>query len=318
MVRTVIKWTFWGAIALLLVFWLLGGGVQKIITTGRSFSQHSVSLPNLFSSNIFYTFHLPFAPTVYPQLPLPNESENGVVNPTGTYQPYQPVDTSHDASQSPYQGEIVLAQGAAIAQSATGQYIEVSAAPGAGPVNISGWTLQSALSGKLATIPQAASPFLMGKVNSVGNVVLQNGALAYVVTGPSPIGVSFSENMCTGYLGTLQPFVPALSLMCPAPLSEIPDTPENETRLGSSCFNYLKNLPPCTFPSSLPSGLSSACIQAIQTKLSYNGCIAAHQANGSQSIWRLYLAQGKALWGVPHDVIRLLDEQGRVVSVLNY
>ncbi len=213
-----------------------------------------------------------------------------------------------------------MAQGAAIAQSPSAQYIEISAAPGISGIDIAGWTLQSALSGALATIPEAASPFISGRVNTVGSVVLSGRGLAYVVTGSSPIGTSFSENMCTGYLGTLQPFVPGLQSKCPSPLTEIPDTPANESRLGAACFSYMAQLPPCMFPSQPPQNLSSACISEMQTRLSYNGCLAAHQNDSgfSQNSWRLYLARGKSLWGVQHDVIRLLDGNGRVVSVLNY
>jgi hypothetical protein len=310
-------WVLVAGVGLLVIFWLLGGGIQKIIGSAGSFS---LSIPNLLSgTSSFASFQLPFAPSVYPQIP---SAYSGTDSSGGgnTYQPYQPAGTLQNGAQSPYAGEIVMTQGAAVAQSANAQYLEISAMPGISSVDIAGWTLQSALSGALATIPEAASPFMMGRVNTVSNVLLSGGGVAYVVTGSSPVGVSFSENMCTGYLGTLQPFVPALPLKCPSPLSEIPDTAANEARLGASCFSYLSQLPPCSFPAKPPQNLSSACISEIQTKLSYNGCLATHQSDPGffTNSWRLYLAQGRSLWGVQHDVIRLLDGSGRVVSVLNY
>ena len=315
MVRKILKWFIVGIVVVLIIFWLLSGGIGKVIHNAGSFS---FSFSNLLSStSTFASFKLPFAPDI-PQIEIDTVTDGA----GGTYPSYQQSSggTVPNGAQSPYAGQAVIAQGAALAQSASAQYIEISVAPGSGSVDIAGWTLQSALSGALATIPQSASPFFLGRVNTVGAATLPPGGVAYVITGPSPVGVSFSENMCTGYLGTLQPFVPPLPLQCPSPSTEIPRTPANEARLGSSCFNYLATLPPCTFPANVPSTLSAACRNEIQTKLSYNGCVAAHlsDAGFAQNSWHIYLAHGKPLWDAQHDVIRLLDGEGRVVSVLNY
>ncbi len=312
MIRAILKWLIVAIVVILIIFWFLGGGVSKLIGNARSFS---FSFGNLLTSSSSLTsFHLPFAPDI-PQIPAGGEV-NGPL-----YQEYGGVGASvPNGAQSPYAGQIVIAQNAAIAQSASAQYIQISAAPGGWPIDIAGWKLQSALSGSVATIPQAASPFIVGRVNAVGGISLSGGGIAVVVTGPSPVGVSFLENMCTGYLGTLQPFVPPLPQTCPSAAAEIPRTAANIARLGSSCMDYIAQIPPCTFPSNPPSALSGACRTEIQTKLSYNGCVSAHRddANFSQNSWRVYLAQGKPLWNAQHDVIRLLDGEGRVVSVLNY
>ena len=160
----------------------------------------------------------------------------------------------------------------------------------------------------------------MGRVNAVGEITLAPGGSAIVVTGASPVGVSFQENMCTGYLGTVQPFVPPLVASCPPPSAAIPRTAESEARLGASCFQYLATLPSCTFPQNPPASLSPSCRSEIQTKLSYNGCVNQYKntsgfASGS---WRVYMALGKPLWRVENDIIRLLDGEGRVVDVLKY
>ena len=311
MVRTVLKWVLIAAIVIFVISWFLGGGIQKIVGLAQP---ATLSISDFVSgSSTLSSFHLPFAPAV----PVAYVGGGGS---TGAYQPYQSPSSLSNGAQSPYAGEVVMAQGAAVAQTPSGQYIEISATPGVSAIDVSGWTLQSSLTGALATLPQAASPFIAGKVNAVEDISLSGSNVAYITTGPSPVGVSFSENRCTGYLGTLQPFVPALAPSCPSPLTEIPDTPANESRLGSSCFTYLSQLPPCTFPANPPSGLSRACVAEIQAKLSYNGCLAAHEGDSGffQNSWRLYLAQGRALWGAQHDVIRLLDRDGRVVDVLNY
>lgn len=312
MVRTILRWTLIGVIALLIVFWLLGGGISRIIGNA---SPYTFSFHDLLSgTSTFASFHLPGMPDMS-DIGI-NYSEDGT---GGSYQ-IIPDNSVPNGSVSPYSGEIVMVQGAAKTQTPGGQYIEISASPGMAPVDISGWTLQSPLTGALATIPEAASPFIQARVNTVESDTLSGGGVAYVITGASPIGVSFSENKCTGYLGTLQPFVPALPQRCPSPLADIPDTPGNEAAYGASCFTYLASLPPCTFPANPPAGLSNACVLAIQTAFSYNGCVAGHEQDPdfSSNSWRLYLAQGKALWRADHDVIRLLDGQNRVVDVLNY
>lgn len=308
MVRSILRWLVILIVFGLIALWFLGGGVGKIIGNEGGFG---FSLGALLSgSSSLASFSLPFSPQGIPQMipAVPGENPNGT--PSG----------APNGDQSPYRGSVVLAQGGAIAQTPGGQYLVISSPPGSPGIDLAGWSLQSPLSGKLATIPEAASPFWMGRVNAVGPVVLSGGGVAYIVTGNSPVGVSFSENECTGYLGTLQPFVPALSLQCPTASSEIPDTPANEARLGASCFSYIRSLPPCTFPAHPPSSLGSACTGEIQTKLSYNGCLAAHvnDAAFSRNAWRAYLGQGAPLWSAGHDVVRLLDGQGRVVSVLNY
>jgi hypothetical protein len=208
-----------------------------------------------------------------------------------------------------------------MAQTANAQYIEIALSPLAGaPISMSGWSLRSALTGVRAYIPEAAALFVMGRVNVVSPVSLSPGGVAIIATAPSPVGVSFAENICTGYLGTLQPFTPPLPQSCPSPQSEIPRTAANLKRLGSACMDYVASLPPCTFPAQPPSTLSSACRTEIQTVLSYNGCVNAHKNSSGFNLnaWRLYLARGGPLWGTPHDIVQLLDAEGRVVNVLNY
>ncbi|HWP61183.1 MAG TPA: hypothetical protein VN495_01130 [Candidatus Paceibacterota bacterium] len=308
MVRSVLKWVIILGVVLLIVFWVLAGGFGDIASKANSLN---FSIGNLISgSSTLSSFTLPGAPAM-PQIPIAYESDGSGGSGSGAIP---------NGANSPYAGQVVLAEGAAPTQTPSGQYVIISSSPGAPSIDIAGWTLQSTLTGARATIPQAASPFLVGSVNAVGSVMLRPGGIAYVVTGASPVGASFSENMCTGYLGTLQPFVPALPLSCPSPTSEIPNNAQNQSSLGASCMQYVSQIPPCMFPSGPPSGLSSACVSTIQTRLSYNGCVAAHrnQPGFSHNAWRLYLASGIVLWAAEHDVVRLLDKEGRLVSVINY
>ena len=301
-------------IVVFVVLWFLGGGVGKIVNSARSF--HLFSFSDLLTgSTTLSTFQLPW------QGAIPAVDVSPVYMPGDQGASASPPSHSSYANASPYAGDVAILEGAARAQAASGQYIELRAQPGLGaPVRISGWSLESALTGVRAYLPQASTKFLQNRINPVVDAVLLPGEGAIVQTGASPVGVSFKENMCTGYLGTLQPFAPSLDRSCPSPQTSIPRTAENESLLGASCFDYLATLPFCTFPTSLPSTLSSACRDTIQNRLSYNGCVQQYGNTTSfaRDTWRLFLAHGTPLWSGEHDVIRLLDGQGRVVDVLNY
>lgn len=188
------------------------------------------------------------------------------------------------------------------------------------PVSLAGWSLQSALSGVRVPISGAASPMYVGAINTLAPVTLNPGASATIVSGASPVGVSFQENRCTGYLAQFQRFEPPLSLQCPAPGDELPLTPDNLQRYGEACFEFARSLPTCEFPQDPPAHLSAECRTFAQVVFSYNGCVNRHYAEPqfSENSWRLYLGMRAELWGNLHDAIRILDAQGQTVDVYVY
>lgn len=317
MLLTVFKAAGVAVVLVLVVLWFLAGGIGKIITIADSLRFSSLAgFLSASSTDSFANFRLPWK-IDSPQLGVEGVAEEGMQNPGDR------ADAPHAAfaNPSPYAGRITVAPTAARTEAPGGQYLELDAAPGnPSALDVSGWMLESALTGARSVIPQAAERFTQGRINAVTDVTLAPGGRAILVTGPSPVGVSLRENECTGYLGTLQPFTPPLATNCPAPLSAVPRTQESDARLGAGCFDYLATVPPCTFPANPPSSLTSACRSQLQTSLSYNGCVAEYgnDPSFSNDSWRLYLAQGEPLWQGQHDVIRLLDRQGRVVDVVSY
>jgi hypothetical protein len=187
------------------------------------------------------------------------------------------------------------------------------------PISLGGWSLQSAYTGVRHTLPQAAPNFIQGAVNAVLPVSLAPGAEVVVSSGVSPVGVSFRENECAGYLAQFQEFSPPLQTRCVSAAAAIPDTAETRAALGDTCFDFLATVPSCTFPRSLPSDISPACASSVMQALSYNSCVRIHrtEAGFAGSTWRLYLAAPRPLWR-EHDVVRLLDPAGRIVDVLSY
>jgi hypothetical protein len=205
--------------------------------------------------------------------------------------------------------------------SASGEYITLENY-GDRSVSIEGWSLQSAVSGVRVPLPAATRTFVMGAVPSPTTITLEPYKAIYVNSGPSPVGVSFQENSCSGYLSQFQSFVPHLgNYQCPQNSDELPWTPENVQRYGESCLTYVDSLPSCHFHTdAFPNSLSSSCREYIREALTYNGCVARNKWRPSfhQDVWRVFLEQPEPLWGTNHDIIRLLDAQGRTVDVYNY
>ncbi|OGG58670.1 hypothetical protein A2853_02810 [Candidatus Kaiserbacteria bacterium RIFCSPHIGHO2_01_FULL_55_17] len=222
---------------------------------------------------------------------------------------------------SPFRGQVTLAQGGAVESSPSAEHVILEAAwNNSAPVSISGWSVQSALTGIRSYFPRGADPFVMGAVNTQTDIYLAPGGSASVTSGPSPVGTSLRENLCTGYLSTLQTFVPSLSRNCPAPSDSLPLTAENLRTYGDACLDFVETLPPCTFPSETPPNISSACRIFLMNNISYNGCVQnyRHTSGFTRDSWRIYLNAYGELWRNSHDIIRLLDSEGRTVDVVSY
>ena len=236
--------------------------------------------------------------------------------------PSQPQELQTFGNPSPYRGKVLLGAGAVTESNIHSESIELRASSqNTTPVAMTGWTLQSAVTGVRMNIPPAASPFLMGVVNAVDPLSLAPGEDAIVVSGPSPVGVSFRENICTGYLQQFQNFTPPLNDSCPDPSDAFPASPENIQKYGDSCFDFVRSLPHCTFPNkSIPSGLSQSCVSFVLNTYNYSSCVSAYRQRPDFKLdtWRIYLSSGVELWRNTHDIIRLLDAQGRTVDVVSY
>jgi hypothetical protein len=189
------------------------------------------------------------------------------------------------------------------------------------PINITGWSIQSALTGVRVYIPTGVRTFKMGRLGSISDIYVDPAREVVVTTGVSPIGDSFRENICTGYLEQFQNFEPELKKSCPLPSSELPDTLENLKRYGNTCFDFINSLNQCEyFLESFPNDISDECQSFVKNALTYNGCVERHQWRPSFSTgdWRVFLNRRYELWQNNRDVIRLLDKEGRTVDVWSY
>lgn len=220
---------------------------------------------------------------------------------------------------SPYVGYVELQIGAAQSSSPSDEYIVIRATVSVGtPITVSGWKLQSARTGTRAVVPLAASPFIQGSVNRVRPIVLNAGESVVVSSGVSPVGVSFRESGCTGYLAQTQRFSPPLSNACLRPTNLLPRTSENEARYGSSCLNFVEHLPQCSYPTSIPNDVSPTCRTFLSNSFTYSGCVRAYGTTNMLSTWRAYESSSSELWENTGDTIVLTDEEGRAVATLSY
>lgn len=314
MVFTILKWLGVAMILSLVALWLWQGGFWRI-------AEYADIIPNPAAEGWKNggDFALPGQPEMWEVPDTTSLPDDGAYGSVGEFSPSDM--TGRDGERSPYSGFIFLQPTAAFGTTPKDEYLVIRAgADLTGPVSISGWTIQSALSGESAVVPLAANPFTQGVINEVGPVRLNAHDAAIVSSGPSPIGVSFRETSCSGYLAATQQFTPPLSNMCPRPADYVPRTPENEQLFGSTCFDYIERLPPCSIPSRLPSNVTASCRSFIANTYTYNGCTAAaSRLNMPRSgPWRLYVTSDRELWRNTRDVIRLLDSHGRVVDTVSY
>ena len=319
MVLSILKWVGIAMVLSLVALWLWQGGYWQI-------AKYAEVIPNpLDATSTDQLYKLPGQPeffTVEDTTSAADEMEYGAADyenardalyDTGTYNP--------NAERSPYAGFIDLQIGGADRPDAQSEYIVIRASDFVTlPITVSGWTLKSAYTGRRAVVPLAASPFYQGVVNSVGPIALGSGERVILSSGTSPVGVSFRETMCTGYLGQTQQFSPALSNSCPRPTDLMPRTGENAARYGANCLDYVERLPQCSYPVLMPNDLSTACRSYITTTFTYSGCVRAYgtQSSSNMSTWRAYYASSEELWQSEHDSIVLTDEQGRTVATINY
>jgi hypothetical protein len=312
----------------LAVVWILSGGPRKVLEDAQELADASVPEEGEM------LFTLPWQPAqLFPTLDLADALHFTEPEPSA-FERLQQLEAEYDrlsseaqvtrsfSNPSPFRGKISLVEdlSGVHGTGANEEYVQIAAAyTNTETIDISGWVLESALSSVRVMIPPSASPFIANSANILGPTALAPGALALIATAPSPVGVSFRENMCSGYLSQFQTFSPRLSDECPAPSQVLPLTEANLVTYGEACYDAIANLSQCQFPQNL-SGVSYECDVYLREKLSYNGCVAAHSFRSSfnRNMWRVYLGASGELWRNSHDAIRLLDAQGRTVSVFVY
>lgn len=219
---------------------------------------------------------------------------------------------------SPYEGQVtVTGTGGVYSEDEDLEYVTLRAS-GDQAVDITGWRLVSGASGKSARIPEGAALPRSGRVNDTGPIVLAPGEEAIVVTGDSPKGVSFKENMCTGYFAQNQDFYPVLSAQCPYAYDEFDRFFTGNELRDDRCYERVRSAQTCRTPDD--NNVSRACEQLIDDYLTYNGCVNKHRYDSRfpGRTWRVYLERSGELWKSSRDAVKLVDKEGRTVDLYTY
>ncbi|HEY4510858.1 MAG TPA: hypothetical protein VJG29_00625 [Candidatus Paceibacterota bacterium] len=187
-----------------------------------------------------------------------------------------------------------------------------------GPLSITGWKLQSSLTGRTVEIDQGAATLVLGQQN-LGAIFLKPGETAHIISGRSPMGSSFRTNICSGYLGQFQSFTPNLRNECPLPKNET--TYAGSQDLGDACYDELENMQRCRIELNPPATLGESCRAFIAENLTYNGCVKNHREESgffARSEWYIYLNQSQEVWKEKFEVVKLLDQAGNLVDSATY
>lgn len=184
-------------------------------------------------------------------------------------------------------------------------------------VPVTGLTLYSPLTGKSAVIGPAVEIPRVGKPNQSVSIMASPGDTIYVLTGTSPLGISFRTNLCTGYLAQYQSFEPRLHEQCPAGDEEA-EYLQVQNALGSACMEKLEDLNRCeVFPN--PNLGDNNCNNFVTSNLNYNACVSNHFGDtefpGTE--WRVYLNAKTELWRNDDDIIELLDANNKIIDAVS-
>lgn len=214
---------------------------------------------------------------------------------------------------------IRISRGGARSRKPDEEYVEISyssRAPKNAPdvVNVSNWVIGNDRGDSFRLGQATALPGLSPTGNQ-DQLLLKKGGRVFVVTGRGPLGYNFRTNKCIGYFTQFHSFTPRIPSDCPAPSRE-----RGQEALSDRCFTFIKRLPSCRMPTSLPLDINNQCREYINSTLSYNGCLNNHRLDADffKNDWWVYLGRPDELWSDIRETITLRNEKGIKIATLAY
>ncbi len=186
-------------------------------------------------------------------------------------------------------------------------------------INISDWYLESYVTDNRVGIPQGDRVVEKWRSPKFEDIKVAPDEEVLLITGDSPIDVSFRENICTGYLTEEEDFIPQLSNQCPRPLDEL--EAYGLIRLDNDrCYEFIEGLGTCEIPDNndIPGG---RCATFVEDTFNYNDCVTLHKNDPfftRDGYWYVYFGRSTNLWRSEREIIRLIDENNQVVDILEY
>ena len=223
---------------------------------------------------------------------------------------------------SAYKDKIILRKGGATSQDPDKEYLIIEfVGTSNDKVSTEGWRLQSVMTGKNITLPEASYLPQTSTINSKRVVFASSGDKFYITTGRSPIGASFRTNLCTGYLEQFQNFYPTLKKECPAPEDEDDFITYGPNAFNDDCIDRVERLRKCEINTkTLPIDTQYECGVYIAQEINYNACVKKHkdEPNFYRQEWRIFLNREEEMWKQKREVIKLVDGEGNLIDTLTY
>lgn len=220
---------------------------------------------------------------------------------------------------SPFSGDVSIDDVMEPGTFAGSEYIKLSTSTDE-PINITGWSIVSEMTGNRAYITNASN---LPLINAEGPIIIKGYQDIILASGSSPIDISFRTNMCTGYFEEKNFFNPSLSRKCPSV-----DDYDLSTQIEDSdtCMEYLNSLSTCELPKKSLPNMPSYCKNFVQENISYQGCVNSYKNSSHfyENEWRVFLKSRVPLWRQYKDgknnqeILKLLDAQSRVVDTFSY
>lgn len=225
---------------------------------------------------------------------------------------------------SPYSEYVSFSRSSATSENPDREYLTLILKKNAPPLTITNWSIESYVTEKRVTIPEGAKRYKAGSVvNTTDPIVLYPGQRAFLITGKSPVRTSFSENMCIGFALQNKTFYPGVTNACPRPM-ELMERYGNIALDDDRCYAFMKTVRTCETvedDDERIEHLSNSCQDFVREYLSYNSCVARFSDRTdfyAPNDWYIYFERTAERWRKQREIIRLLDEEERVVAVIEY
>ena len=262
------------------------------------------------------------APNFLPSLPTAPESVPTDTNPTNPTSENSPEINSNF---SPLKNKVELGSnrstyyGSGDKDAVNQEYLSIQTKQNiTEKIHLTGLVIKSAATGVKVVIGQGVYLYFSGMVNPPQDIFLGPNETAYIITGRSPLGVSFKVNKCLGYLSKNQDFNPYLRSNCPAVKDE--PMPKAPNQLNDKCLDYIERFPSCTAFTTGELELSPECNNFLIEKTNYGYCVQTHKNDKDfyDDDWRIYLSRDETLWKSKRETIELLDQNGKLIDSVSY
>lgn len=225
---------------------------------------------------------------------------------------------------SPYAELVTLRRSSVSTKDPDREYLTLSVTKNAPAIDISNWYIESYVTENRVNIPDGTYTYKYGgSINQTKPIILEPSQQAFLITGSSPINVSFQENSCIGYLREHDKFYPSLTNQCPRPM-DLMERYGNIELDDDSCYDFVRRVGRCEIiedDDERLEDLSNRCVKFAQDYLNYNSCVENFSWRtdfDEPNDWYIYFSRDEEQWRKKREIIRLIDENDRVVTVLEY